>query len=859
MNIIPIGFPKVIVPGSFDWDEGVVLSSLVDDPDVFRKTASSQVVDMWGPVESIPGHSIIHLIALSDFEKTGCFFEGAPVQTDRGFEPIEEIVEGDLVLTHKNRFRRVVRTFTSEYSGDRVSIKVCGLPVPSVSTGNHPFTVIRKKDFAPHFRCPSLLALGSDRDKTPGEMIDKIVEAADFVEARDVKVGDFMVVPINPEPVESRELPFDWAYIMGVYLAEGCVGREYRDIPTRGKIRKITLAMAKGDTESIERVGEVASQWGYKLDIQPSNTSDLGLRVSLSHNEFAAECHDLMGEGAASKFLSPLFFAQSDEWKLNFLAGYFDGDGCLTTNARDPRFENVLRANTASMNLALDLQRLMAGMGIMSSVSPGMNRESNGCFGLGDLPIFEISVGGAYSAPVTSRCSRLRPVRDTSGKGRQARCWASRNYMVFRVTSVESEDVANLQRFNLEVEEDNTYVTTVAGHNSNRNGDAFESLVCQRLHPTFIKRAKLYRGHKTGPAKGETPRPGGYEEGYVIKSAHNGEMGRTELLVAASHAKCADWLGELEAGDPVAFSMGFNCFYDECSICDHKARTPEYYCEHVKKEASAPYGMGRILADGRKCFVFNRKGFFNDISKVGTGADMTAFDLRKVASLAQQVGHVPSGAELGEMYIYKTNYADPRKLAVAQKLSVMEKRIPAMAKCIIKEDEVEEKTASDLISAPSPADMFTYLSEHAILLPCRQFFKVALAGDYQEMADDIDVVRNKLAAEGGFTWAIRNGLLDKIASNDTYNRKPATTFRVHSQKEARLLVDHSYHGIWRDSRENRKVAQMAVSGKPPVAAGELTPKQAALACEYLAYKLSAVESIPLSLNTSALASMALQT
>ena len=37
-----------------------------------------------------------------------CFKSGTLITTDNGLKPIEDIKSGDMVLTHKNRFRRVV-------------------------------------------------------------------------------------------------------------------------------------------------------------------------------------------------------------------------------------------------------------------------------------------------------------------------------------------------------------------------------------------------------------------------------------------------------------------------------------------------------------------------------------------------------------------------------------------------------------------------------------------------------------------------------------------------------------------------------------------------------------------------------
>jgi len=53
-----------------------------------------------------------------------CFPAGAPVITDEGIRPIESLREGDLVLTHKGRYRRVACKMVKPYSGELVVFTV---------------------------------------------------------------------------------------------------------------------------------------------------------------------------------------------------------------------------------------------------------------------------------------------------------------------------------------------------------------------------------------------------------------------------------------------------------------------------------------------------------------------------------------------------------------------------------------------------------------------------------------------------------------------------------------------------------------------------------------------------------------
>jgi IMP dehydrogenase/GMP reductase len=69
----------------------------------------------------------------------GCFKAGSLVKTTIGKKPIEEIVVGDEVITHKNRIRKVTKTFIHNSKNEFTVIN--GIH----STPNHEFYVLHKK------------------------------------------------------------------------------------------------------------------------------------------------------------------------------------------------------------------------------------------------------------------------------------------------------------------------------------------------------------------------------------------------------------------------------------------------------------------------------------------------------------------------------------------------------------------------------------------------------------------------------------------------------------------------------------------------------------------------------------------
>lgn len=132
--------------------------------------------------------------------------------------------------------------------------------------------------------------------------------------------------------------------------------------------------------------------------------------------------------------------------------------------------------------------------------------------------------------------------------------------------------------------------------------------------------------------------------GDVLVSVLNHKMKRVELIVAIDEEKCIKnggqrTLEKIKAGEYPSTSMGCRVPFDVCSICGHKAKYRSEYCDHMRNDA------GKIMADGRKVFVYNPYPRFFDISFVFIGADRTSFVLEKVANLSQ-LGNV--GRQIGE-------------------------------------------------------------------------------------------------------------------------------------------------------------------------------------------------------------------
>jgi hypothetical protein len=117
--------------------------------------------------------------------------------------------------------------------------------------------------------------------------------------------------------------------------------------------------------------------------------------------------------------------------------------------------------------------------------------------------------------------------------------------------------------------------------------------------------------------------------GYILGAFWDDRMKRVILVSELIKTMCAkmgalDLYNRIGRGEFPDSSMGSKVPYDRCSICNHHARTPMEYCEHVRRGAIPPYGMKSMLPDGRVCGVYNDYPRFFDDSFVFVGAERSA-------------------------------------------------------------------------------------------------------------------------------------------------------------------------------------------------------------------------------------------
>ena len=199
-------------------------------------------------------------------------------------------------------------------------------------------------------------------------------------------------------------------------------------------------------------------------------------------------------------------------------------------------------------------------------------------------------------------------------------------------------------------------------YSSNRNGDWFGKQDLINKHKTFEQFGHVFRHHvNKDPSK---------KYGDIEYTIYSPVMNRVEGIISLDNSQNQDILEKYDNGEDIPVSMAAKLNYDVCSICGHRSKKLDEYCDHLKFE------MNNILEDGRKVYAINPNPIFFDLSLVWRPADPTAYFFSKVA----ETKDVRSLSLYWGEYLFKNSSAVPsetsiEKRAIVKKLADLEKHI----------------------------------------------------------------------------------------------------------------------------------------------------------------------------------------
>ena len=233
-----------------------------------------------------------------------CFKAGTLVMTDKGMKPIEEINEGDLVLTHKSRYKKVLKT------GNRVVNKIYklkGMGFDEIyTTEEHPF-FCRK--------------MHRERNKEKRNLERKFTKASWIPVKSLEKNTSYLGSTYNKFNLEKSSKDENFWYFVGRFVGDGWTFKTKRKHRKNSFLYKVMLCCGKDEFEEVKIILDDLT--GYHYTWQEERTVYKFTISNKELHEFLSQC----GHGALNKRVHPKLWNLENSYKKAFLDGYLSADG----------------------------------------------------------------------------------------------------------------------------------------------------------------------------------------------------------------------------------------------------------------------------------------------------------------------------------------------------------------------------------------------------------------------------------------------------------------------------------------------------------------------------------------------------
>lgn len=368
-----------------------------------------------------------------------CLQVGQLVLTSEGWVPIEEVQIGDLVLTHRNRWRKVTDVFDRGVK-EAVAVGGYGVHKPLVMTPDH-------RLWARH-----AVRASKPRDGHKG----KKLLPAEWVHAEDLRVNDgsgqmatnwaspatIAALPLPAAPTHTGQgsgranlvsdlWTYEWMWLYGLYIAEGST---YFD-------KQYSRAAWSVHNDEVAKVTAMLDHVGLTWSLD-TNSDGACTTVRVSSRPMATWLKQHAGHRAENKQIAPWVYGLPEDLRQAVFDGMVFGDGHQRGNRSG--------YSTVSHKLLLGFRLLAQSLG--QSCTSWVARTG----GERNLGAREITCREAYAAeaqPMSTQTGRHRRVIFEDGHA-----WSP---------TAAPRPVSEVPMWDLEVEEDHSFVIEgVAVHNS---------------------------------------------------------------------------------------------------------------------------------------------------------------------------------------------------------------------------------------------------------------------------------------------------------------------------------------------------------------------------------------------------------
>lgn len=357
------------------------------------------------------------------FDEDNCFpYDTQVLMEDLTTKRISEIRKGEYVISHTGKKRKVTEIFKRDYNKEFVKIEISGLFEPIICTDNHP-----------------------------------ILTEEGWKEAQFLTKNDRVCVPTLSEfskdiTVKEIEKNIDFLWLLGLYLAEGNLGKDYKPKNINPKLKvngtgngrgTIHFSLHKNEIDIANKINKISKElFDTRFTLNLRNNSQC-MMVRGSNVWLRDLLADLGGEYSYKKNLNARMMFLNPKIQLEIVKGWLDGDGHFNKEKRK------IVGTTTSKKLVEQMQMILLrnkiGSSIYKMAAKGIRREYY------QLAIYGTEINKLYDWKLE------KTIADKFIKG----------FLLRKIKKIEKKKIYNYKHvYNIEVEKDNSYiVNTVAVHN----------------------------------------------------------------------------------------------------------------------------------------------------------------------------------------------------------------------------------------------------------------------------------------------------------------------------------------------------------------------------------------------------------
>ncbi len=303
-----------------------------------------------------------------------CFCKGARVLTDHGYVPIENVVKGDLVLTHKGNWKPVVNTLKRNYKGDLVVFNDSMLSDELHATVEHPFldssgawvpaSQVKEVVFPKNSNLKEYITIDLyDYFKNLPKGI--ILYDTTKIWTKSSFVGGNGAQGVKESETIDRHIKVteEFAYILGRFAGDGSSFTAPQNKNNYFSKHAFNICFSKKEVTSLTYCKKILEET-FKFKVHINGQPTRNFQYLRKFNFIVATfLHKIIGDKSYNKRIPTCIWKSPKSVQFAFLCGFVAADGCVTQ-------KGTICVTLKNKTLVQELQSLCSMVGIFSRLSP---------------------------------------------------------------------------------------------------------------------------------------------------------------------------------------------------------------------------------------------------------------------------------------------------------------------------------------------------------------------------------------------------------------------------------------------------------------------------------------------------------